>query len=160
MNMKRILVWVLLELLGLGCAGALSAQSLSPLSGEGGKGRLKGQFTMTNPEIVPMTTTVDIRSASWNRDGSITYRPVDSDVQVHIAETSARIGPRQSHVFYYDVECRNADSCLIAFLPGSTFGKAKNGMQVRVILPHTVYVCQQGGAKGCRERIKSAAGLK
>jgi hypothetical protein len=154
--MKRIVILVLLELLGLCCVA--SAQSLSPLSGEGGKGHLKGSFTISNPEVIPMVTTVETRSASWAKDGSISYRPVDQDVTVHIAETSARIGPRQSHTFYYDIECRNPDACLIAFLPGSTFGKATSGMQVKVILPHTVYVCQQG-AKGCRQHIRQAAGL-
>ena len=44
--MKKIAILILLELLGLGCLAA--AQSLSPIVGEGGKGKLKGSFTLTN----------------------------------------------------------------------------------------------------------------
>jgi hypothetical protein len=155
--MKRLIWLVILELLGF--AVAASAQSLSPLTGEGGHGRLKGSFTISNPEVIPMTTTVDVRSVSFAPDGTATYSKLDpAAIVVHITDTSAKIGPRQSHVFYYDVECKSFTSCTVAFLPGSVFGRATSGMQVKVVLPHVVYLCQQG-AKDCRVNIRRAAGI-
>lgn len=153
--MKRIAFWILIELLAL--VGA-SAQSLSPIIGEGGKGKLKGSFQIGNTEVIPMVTTVDVRSATFAKDGSVTYRALDEDVTVQLKETSAKIGPRQSHVFYYSVECRNPHACVVIFLPSSTFGRAANGMQVRVVLPHSVYLCSDS-ARGCRARVRSEAGI-
>ena len=105
-----------------------------------------------------MITTVDIRSASFAKDGSVAYRPLDADVTVQIAESSAKIGPRQSHIFYYSVECRNPHACVVVFLPSSTFGRATGGMQIRVVLPHSVYLCA-ASAHNCRATVRSEAGI-
>lgn len=140
-------------------AVAAHAQSISPINAEAGRGKVRGSFTVGNPEIVGMTTTVSVRSASFNADGSVAYRPLDSDVTVDIAETSAKIGPRQQHVFYFTAECRNPKSCVVIFLPSSTYGRAVNGMQIRIVLPFTTYICSDT-AHDCRKRIRTESGIR
>ena len=157
--MKRITWLVILELIGLGCAALVGAQSLSPVTAEGGKGKLKGQFTVSNPEVIKMVTTVSARSATFSSDGSVSYRQLDPDVTVQLQESSALIGPRQSHTFYFTAECRNPKSCIVIFLPSSSFGRAANGMQVKVVLPFTTYICMDG-ARDCRKRLRAEAGIK
>ena len=139
-------------------APALYSQSLSPLVAEGGRGKFHGQFTVSNPEVVDMVTTVQAESFDWSKDGAVA-RPLDSNVVVNLSESSAKIGPKQSHTFYFDATC-NAPRCSLAFLTSSSFGHTKSGMAIRVILPFSVYLCPAEGAKGCRARIRQAAGLQ
>jgi hypothetical protein len=152
--MKAILALILVAV----AAPALCAQSLSPLTAEGGKGKMHGQFTVSNPEVVDMTTTVSPVSFDWTPGGAVA-RPLDSSAVVNISESSAKIGPKQSHTFYFDATC-NAPRCSLVFLTSSSFGHTRSGMAIKVVLPFSVYLCPADGAKGCREKIKQAAGLQ
>ena len=137
-------------------APALCAQSLSPLTAEGGRGKFHGQFTVGNPEVVDMVTVVQPVSFDWTPGGAVA-RPLDNSVVVNLSESSAKIGPKQQHTFYFDAVC-NAPRCSLVFLTSSSFGHTKSGMAIHVVLPFTLYLCPQEGAKGCRERIRQAGG--
>jgi hypothetical protein len=105
-----------------------------------------------------MVTTVQPALFEWTKDGAAT-RPLDTSVVVNLNESSAKMGPKQSHTFYFDATC-NAARCSLVFLTSSSFGHAKSGMAVKVILPFSVYLCPAEGAKGCRQRIRAAGGAQ
>src|SRR6266404_3219181 len=118
--MKRIFLFVILELLGF--AIAASAQQISPLIAEGGKGRARGEFTVTNNGVQPLITTVEAHLFKLTPEGASVYLPLDTTVNVKLMETSAKVGARQNHVFAYEVQCFSDSPCLVAFLPRMTTG--------------------------------------
>ncbi len=157
--MRKIFWFVVLDLLLF--AAAASAQTVSPIIAEGGKGKAKGGFTVTNNGVVPMVVTVQAMTFHLMPEGKAIYLPLESDVAVKLTETSAKIGARQNHVFAYEVQCLSQQPCLIAFLPRMVTGlHTTEGIQLGLIIPHSVYLCpSQEKAKGCRTRVRIAAGI-
>jgi hypothetical protein len=154
MKLKRLLWLIVLELLGFWVAA--SAQTISPLIGEGGKGRIRGQFTIDNPALQPLVASVEARSVSFTKEGGVVSHALDSGVEVQLAETSAKIGAKQRHSFDYTVKCERL--CAVVFQSSSYAGRTKEGMLVRVVLLHFVYLCPDG-AKGCREKVRRSFGI-
>lgn len=154
--MKRIICLVLLELLGF--AIAASAQTVGPLIAEGGRGKAKGEFTVTNNGVTPLITTVEAVSFRLTAEGKSVYGPLDATkVTVKLAESSAKIGARQNHVFAYEVQCFQTP-CTVALLPRMVTGvRTAEGLQLGIIIPHSVYLCDK--AKGCRASVRKAAGI-
>lgn len=144
----------LLTILILMCAPAF-AQSMSPLVVECPK-HCKGSFTVSNGGIKPMAVVVEPLSFSLGPDGGSIFRLLDSGVEVNLAETSARVGPMESHEFDYELRCGNPP-CLVAIRAAMNVGHTAEGIQVRVLVPHIVYM--DAKARGARERARKAAGL-
>ena len=136
-------------------------QTVSPIIAEGGKGKAKGEFLVTNNGVVPMVVTVQMMTFHLTQDGKAIYLPLESDVAVRLTETSAKVGARQTHTFAYEVQCLSQQPCLIAFLPRMVLGlHTTEGIQLGLIIPHSVYLCpSQEKAKGCRARVRLAAGI-
>lgn len=137
--------------------GAATAQSVSPVITQCGK-RCGGQLTVTNDGTIPMAAIVEPWSFSLNpATGRSMFRKLDSTVQVSLSETSARIGPKDSHTFDYDMKCASYP-CLVTFRVGAIVGHTAEGLAIRVVLPSVVYQCQR--EKNCRANTRLAAGLK
>jgi hypothetical protein len=156
MSLTRKILYVILLLLTFVMAS--HAQTVGPLVAEGGKGRAKGEFTVTNNGVQPMLTVVEAHSFKLTSKGGAIYLPLDErNVVVKLNETSAKIGPRQNHTFSYQVECLQTP-CLVALLPRMITGlHTAEGMQVGIIIPHSIYLCDK--AKGCRASVRLAAGI-
>jgi len=148
--MKRIIWLVILELLGF--AIAASAQTISPLTAEYGK-KADGFFTVQNNSLQPVVVTVEPRSFSADEQGRQIFRPLDSGVHAKVDSTSARIGPKSSHIFSYKVTC-DVLPCSMTFLTRTTAGRTPEGFEVALHLPHTVYTCNK--AKDCRKTVLEA----
>lgn len=146
--MKRILAMVLLV------AGVAGAQTMSPIVQECGR-KCSGSFTVTNNTLVPMAVTIETYSSSFNSSGQA-FRPLDPTVHVSLSETSSRLSPREAHEFSYHVKCDQLP-CTFSFLAGMVVGRTEQGLQVRVILPHSIYSCDK--VKNCRKGILTQAGL-
>ena len=155
--MRRLIWLVVLELLGF--AVAASAQSVSPLVAEGGKGKAKGAFTVTNNGVQPLLTTVEAVSFRFSAEGKPVWIPVDpAKVSVKVDQSSFKVGPRQTHTVSYDIEC-HVTPCTVALLPRMVQGvHIEEGVQVGVIIPHAIYLCDK--AKGCRDSIRKSYGVK
>lgn len=158
----KILKWIFVAILYLGlvtCAAV--GQTVSPLVAEGGKGKAKGEFTVTNNSVQPLIVSITAMSFKLKADGSSLYYPLENTVGLKMGETSSRIGARQSRTFSYEIQCFSEQPCLVAFLPRMVaLQHTAAGVQVGVVIPHSVYLCPgQEKAKGCRERVRKAAGL-
>jgi len=155
--MKRIFLFVILELLGF--AIAASAQQISPLIAEGGKGKARGEFTVTNNGVQPMITTVEAQSFMLTAEGKSVFLPLDQNVYVKIDQSSFKVGPRQTHIVSYEVQCLKEQPCLVALLPRMVTGiHTAEGIQIGIVIPHSVYLCTDR-AKGCRAKARLAAGI-
>jgi hypothetical protein len=156
-----MLKWFLFGLLYLGLVVyAASAQSVSPLVAEGGKGKARGEFTVTNNGVQPLIVTVQPMSFKLRPGGTSLYYFLENTVGLKMNETSARIGAKQTHTFGYVIECHSEQPCLVAFLPRMVaLQKTTTGFQVGVVIPHSVYLCPDK-AKDCRARVRKAAGIQ
>lgn len=160
--MKRIILMLAISLVGV----VAHAQTVMPLFAEGktGKHWVKGQFTVQNQTVSPMPVSVEPRLMQVV-GGKATFQTLDfngtrndferGDVQVELKDTSAMIAPRGSRTFDFKVHCD--EDCMVTFLNGFITGRNPQGITIKLILPSHVYLCDK--PKGCRVRIKAAAGL-
>ncbi len=146
----------LILILPLILASMAAAQTVSPIVVECGK-KCRGSFTVSNANIKPAAVTVEPASFSLSpQTGASIFRPLDSTAQVSLSETSARVGPQSDHEFDYEITC-SAYPCLVAFQTGMVIGHTVEGIAIRLVIPHIVYVCEK--SKDCRANARKAAGL-
>jgi hypothetical protein len=152
-KMKRVLSLLLLQFSFFGLA--VSAQTVSPLIVECGK-KCRGEFSITNNGLTALAVTVEARSFSLDTQGHATNRPLDSGVELKLEEGSARVPPKGTHTFGYQLKC-SAPPCAVALLSSMVVGHAAEGILVRVQLAHTIYICEK--QKDCRKKVRAAAGV-
>ena len=151
--MKTSLILALLELLFFGLSA--SAQTVSPVIVECGK-KCNGAFSVTNNGLTPLAVSVEARSFSMDTEGHATYRTLDAAADLELDEGSARIAPKGTHTFSYQLKC-SAVPCSVTLLSSMVVGHTADGIWVRVQLPHTVYACEK--QKECRKSVRAAAGI-
>jgi hypothetical protein len=149
------IVWCLLLAPLLFFSLAVSAQTVSPVIAECGK-KCRGEFSITNNGLMPMAVTVEARSFSMDTLGHATNRPLDPTVDLKLEEGSARIAPKGTHTFGYQLKC-SVPFCSVALLSSMVVGRTPQGILVRVQLAHTIYACEK--QKGCRKKVRAAAGV-
>jgi hypothetical protein len=69
---------------------------------------------------------------------------------------AARLGPQGAHTFSYKMHCEHMP-CTVTLYAAMVVGHTTDGMALRVLLPHVVYVCEK--QKNCRADVRKAAGL-
>jgi hypothetical protein len=152
-SMKKLLVLAFLELWFFGLS--VAAQTVSPVIVECGK-KCNGAFSVTNNGLTPLAVTVEARSFSMDTQGHATYRTLDEAADLKLDEGSARIAPKGTHTFSYQLKC-SAVPCSVTLLSSMVVGHTADGIWVRVQLPHTVYACEK--QKDCRKSVRAAAGI-
>jgi hypothetical protein len=152
--MKKASSLLLPQLLFFGLA--VSAQTISPMIVECGK-KCRGEFSITNNGLTPLAVTVEARSFSLDTLGRATNRPLDPAVDLKLEEGSARISPKGTHTFAYQMKCADP-SCSVVLLSSMVVGHTAEGILVRVQLAHTIYACEK--QKDCRKKVRAAAGGK
>src|ERR1700720_1647974 len=151
MNKVSSLLFVQFLLFGL----TVSAQTVSPIIVECGK-KCRSEFSITNNGLTPLAVTVEARSFSLDTLGHATNRPLDPTVALKLEEGSARIAPKGTHTFGYQLKC-SVPFCSVALLSSMVVGRTPQGILVRVQLAHTIYACEK--QKGCRKKVRAAAGV-
>jgi hypothetical protein len=119
---------------------AASAQTVRPLIAELGN-PAKGRVEYVNDSFAPLTVVLEAKSFTVAEDGEISYRPLDPNIHLKLSVTSFRLQPQQSYYVFYEAntEASPAWFVLYAAFTGFPF-KTQQGMNVRLELPHTVYL--------------------
>src|SRR5580693_8663691 len=151
--MKRVVCLVALQMVCFSLAA--SAQTVSPIIVECGK-KCRGEFSITNNGLTPLAVTVEARSFGLDTVGRATNRPLDPAVDLKLDEGSARISPKGTHTFGYQLKC-SIPPCSVALLSSMVVSHTAEGILVRVQLAHTVYICEK--QKDCRKKVRAAAGV-
>jgi hypothetical protein len=152
-NMNKVLSLLCLQFLFFGSAA--SAQTVSPIIVECGK-KCRGEFSLTNNGLTPLAVSIEAHSFSLDTLGHATNRSLDPGVDLRLEEGSARISPKGTHTFAYQLKC-SVPPCSVALLASMVVGHTEEGILVRVQLAHTVYACEK--QKDCRKRVRAAAGV-
>jgi hypothetical protein len=143
--MKRYSLRTALRLLASGiCLLAMNtaagAQTVRPLINELSN-PAKGRVEYVNDGLTPLNVVLEAKSFTVSETGEITYRPLDADVHLKLSATSFRIQPQQTYYVFYEASSPQSPSWFVIYAAFSGFAfRTAQGMNVRLELPHTVYL--------------------
>jgi hypothetical protein len=126
----------------LAAAQPVAAQSVSPPIAEYQE-RARSSFQLQNGSIFPITVVLEVRGFTITENGEVVDVPLDtSRIHVKLSEMSFRIPPRGTRTVFYEA---TGDSLPAWFniLSAMTGAKTENGLNVRILLPHVVYLNQK-----------------
>lgn len=117
-----------------------SAQTVRPLIAELGN-PARGRVEYVNDSNFPLTVIVEAKSFTVSETGEMTYAPLDPKIKLKLSATSFRIPPQQSYFLFYEASSENAPAWFVIYAAFSGFPmKTQQGLNVRLELPHTVYL--------------------
>lgn len=117
------------------------AQKIEPLIAEY-TGHAAGSFEVTNTTLAPAVVVLEPRSFSIAPDGTGRFRALDPSIHLDLSATSVRLEPHQSARIFYKVTAENAPAWLCIYSSFSSLKKT-TGINVRIMLPHTIYLYQK-----------------
>jgi hypothetical protein len=123
-------------------AHRVAAQSVSPPIAEYQE-RARSSFQLSNASIFPITVVLEVRGFSITEMGDVLDVPLDtSRIRVKLSEMSFRIPPRGTRTVFYEA---TGDSLPAWFtiLSAMTGTRTESGLNVRILLPHVVYLNQK-----------------
>ncbi len=117
------------------------AQTIQPVIVEYTE-KADSKFEVTNDTLGPMAIVLELKSFSISADGRGVFRPLDSGIHVKLSTTSFRLEPKQSYYVFYKA---SADVLPAWFTVYAAFSPLNggDGVKVRILLPHTVYLYQK-----------------
>lgn len=130
--LKMVLVMVALH------AVCLLAQTVSPVIVEY-KNKANGRIDFMNNTLTPMAVVLEPKSFSITPDGNGVYRPLDSTIQLQLSSMSFRIDPGQTYYVFYKAKASKLPAWFTIYAVFSAV-KRTQGLDVRILLPHTVYI--------------------
>jgi hypothetical protein len=121
--------------------GTAFAQTVQPVIAEY-KVKAEGKFAVTNNTLVPMAVVLEPKSFSITPDGDGSYRALDPAIHVELSTMSFRLEPKQTYYVFYKAK---SDKLPAWFTVYSAFTSIEHssGLDVRILLPHTVYLYQK-----------------
>jgi hypothetical protein len=121
-------------------ATTAAAQTVRPLINELSN-PAKGRVEYVNDSLTPLNVVLEARSFSVSDTGEISYRTLDPSVHLKLSTTSFRIQPQQTYYVFYEASSPQSPSWFVIYAAFSGFPfRTAQGMNVRLELPHTVYL--------------------
>lgn len=150
--MKKILLAAVVMVLG----SSVQAQTLLGIKTECGK-KCEGSFQIRNDGLKPLMFSIDTTSVHFSKEEQRPIRDgLEEGVDAKLSQSSGRLSPKETRQVNFKVRCKQMP-CVVAFSTGMVVGKNAEGVAVRLVLSHYVYLDSQG--KGARLRILQAAGV-
>jgi hypothetical protein len=118
------------------------AQSVTPPIAEYQE-RARSSFQLHNASLFPITAVLEVRGFTITEQGEVIDVPLDtSRIHVKLSEMSFRIPPRGSRTVFYEA---TGDSLPAWFniLSALSGARTETGLNVRILLPHVVYLNQK-----------------
>jgi hypothetical protein len=120
-------------------AGAI-AQTVRPVISELSN-PAKGRVEYVNDGLTPLNVVLEAKSFTVSEKGEISYRPLDREIHLMFSATSFRIQPKQTFYVFYEASAPARPSWFVIYASFSGFPfRTAQGMNVRLQLPHTVYL--------------------
>ncbi len=114
------------------------AQTVSPVIVEY-KGKAEGRIALTNNTLTPMAVVAEPKSFTITPEGNGVYTALDPAIHVQLSSSSFRVDPGQTYYVFYKATAEKLPAWFTIY---SVFSAIKRGpgMDVRILLPHTVYI--------------------
>src|SRR5215467_6796209 len=140
-----------LFLLGLATV-PLTAQTVRPVVDENivkGPGKkASGRIEYVNDSLQTLNVVLDSRSFTVSDTGDLSYQPLDSRIHVKFSASSFKIPPKQNYYVFYEAWADALPSWFVVYATFSGFAeRTKEGLQLNVLLPHTIYLLPKQGVK-------------
>jgi hypothetical protein len=119
-----------------------AAQSVSPPIAEYQE-KARSSFQLHNASLFPITVVLEVRGFDISEQGEVIDTPLDtSRVRVKLSQMSFRLPPRGTRRIFYEAE---GDTLPVWFniLSAMTGARTETGLNVRILLPHVVYLNQK-----------------
>lgn len=147
-------------LVGVHCIFALSiaslAQTVRPLINELNN-PAKGRVEYVNDSLTPLNVVLEAKSFTVSETGEIAYRPLDPTIHLKLSTTSFRIQPQQTYYVFYEASSPQSPSWFVIYANFSGFPfRTAQGMNVRLQLPHTVYLLAKQSVEKSEVRVARA----
>jgi len=141
-------------LLVMGWSVFSAAQSVSPVSSVFTGGG-KGDLTLTNLTLVPMSVTLQAVDFSVSGDKKVTPSGLSPHIHVKFSKSGVRIAPKDSVHIFFDA---SADSYPAWFMIYAAFQQAEHhdGLNIGTQLGHPVYMYQKENASRDEVAIQEA----
>src|SRR6266536_2546057 len=122
-------------------AGAIvAAQTVRPVINELGN-PAKGRVEYINDGLTPLNVVLEAKSFTVSETGEISYRPLDPSIHLKLSTTSFRVQPQQTYYVFYEANSPQSPSWFVIYANFTGFAfRTAQGMNVRLQLPHTVYL--------------------
>lgn len=135
---------------------AVRAQTVRPLINELSN-PAKGRVEYVNDSLLPLNVVLEAKSFTVSETGEIAYRPLDADVHLKLSTASFRIQPKQTYYVFYEASSTQSPAWFVIYAAFSGFPfRTAQGMNVRLELPHTVYLLPKQSVEKTDVRIARA----
>src|SRR6476661_2136360 len=137
-------------------AATASAQTVRPVINELSN-PAKGRVEYVNDSLTPLNVVLEAKSFTVSETGEISYRPLDADVHLKLSATSFRIQPQQTYYVFYEASAPPTPTWFVIYASFSGFAfRTSQGMNVRLQLPHTVYLLPKQQVEKPEVRVERA----
>ncbi|HJT69530.1 MAG TPA: hypothetical protein VJ731_04985 [Terriglobales bacterium] len=127
-------------ILGTLTLGSANAQTVRPLINELNN-PAKGHVEYVNDSLTPLNVVLEVKSFTVSETGELSYRALDPTIHVKLSATSFRVQPQQTYHVYYEANSSQSPAWFVIYAAFSGFPfRTAQGMNVRLELPHTVYL--------------------
>jgi hypothetical protein len=118
-----------------------SAQTVRPVIDEITGNPVKGRIEYVNDGLLPLTVVLEPKSFTVSETGEASFRALDPEIHVKLSSTSFRIQPQQTYYVFYEASAPKLPAWFVIYGNFTGFGlRTAQGMNVRLQLPHTVYM--------------------
>jgi hypothetical protein len=130
------------------------AQTVQPVIVEY-KATADGKIMLTNNTAKPAVVVLEPKSFSISEDGRGTFRHLDPGIKVELSRTSVKLEPKQSYYVFYKASSERLPAWFTIY---SAFSPVEHSdsVDVRILLPHTVYLYQRSPIAESDVRITDA----
>jgi hypothetical protein len=123
-------------------ANVLAAQSVSPPIAEYQE-RARSSFQLHNGSLFPITAVLEIRGFAITEGGDVVDVPLDTTrIKIKLSQMSFRIPARSTHTVFYEARSDSLPAWF-TILSALTGSRTESGLNVRILLPHVVYLNQK-----------------
>ena len=136
--------------------GVAHAQSVSPPIAEYREKARGASFNVSNQSVFPLTVVLQVKGFVVDEDGELRDVPLDTTrVHVKLSVLSFRLQPRQTYTVFYEASTDSAPAWFNIW-SGITGARTDAGINVRIELPHVVYLNQRERLEASDVRLVSA----
>jgi hypothetical protein len=133
-----------------------SAQTVRPLIAELSN-PAKGRVEYVNDTMTPLNVILEASSFAVSETGNIEYRPLESSIHLKLSATSFRIQPQQTYYVFYEANTEASSAWFVIYARFSGFPfRTQQGMNIRLGLPHTVYLLPKQLLEKSQVRVSRA----
>ena len=130
-----------------GLLATCTAQTVRPLINELSN-PAKGRVEYVNDGLTPLNVVLEAKSFTVSETGEISYRPLDPDIHLKLSTTSFRVQPQQTYYVFYEASSTKNPQWFVIYANFSGFPfRTAQGMNIRLQLPHTVYLLPKAGVE-------------